>query len=200
MLLGDAAYKKTHWPNSNGYLHVEQKDEEFVQLLWDQFNTLKIVGAEPKTRTRFYKRTGNSYTITLFVTLTLPLLTEFHKQWYRNIGGKNIKVLPNNMANLLTPIALAFWCASDATYSKRDGVIFICSDSFTPDEVDILRSILLTKFNINSTRFLNGTGKEQYRIRILKASIPTLQSLVAPHMPPTMRYRVGLNALSDSSL
>jgi len=71
-------------------------------------------------------------------------------------------------------------------------VVFICTDSFTPAEVDTLRSILLTKFNINSTRFLNGTGKEQYRIRIPKAFMPTLQSLVAPHMPPTMRYRVGL--------
>jgi hypothetical protein len=107
MLLGDSCLQK-HWPNSNANLHVEQKDEEFVQLLWDQFNTLEIVGAKPKTRTRLDKRTGNTYTITQFATLTLPLLTEFHKQWYHNIGGKNIKVLPNNIIDLLTPIALAF--------------------------------------------------------------------------------------------
>jgi hypothetical protein len=192
MLLGDAYLHKKHWPNSNAYLLVEQKDAEFLQYIWDQFNTLKIVGASPRTRTRLEKRTGNTFSATYFVTLTLPLLTEFRKLWYLNIGGKNLKVLPKDMTDLLTPIALAFWCASDATFCKRYGVVVICTDSFTSDEVDILRSILLAKFDINSTRILNGSGREQHRIRIPKASIPTLQSLVAPHMPPTMRYRIGL--------
>jgi hypothetical protein len=41
-----------------------------------------------------------------------------------------------------------------------------CSDSFTPDEVELLRSVLLKKFGIESTRISNGMGKNQDRIRI----------------------------------
>jgi hypothetical protein len=29
--------------------------------------------------------------------------------WYRNVDGKNVKVLPANIADLLTPIAIAYW-------------------------------------------------------------------------------------------
>jgi hypothetical protein len=99
-----------------------------------------------------------------------------------------MKIIPGNIAELLTPVALAFWCASDATFNR--GAVELCTDSFTAAEVDILRSILLTKYGINSTRVSNGTGKD--RIRIAKSSMPTLQALVSDHIPQSMRYRVGL--------
>lgn len=86
-----------------------------------------------------------------------------------------MKIIPGNIAELLTPVALAFWCASDATFNR--GAVVLCTDSFTAAEVDILRSILLTKYGINSTRFSNSSGKEHYRIRIAKSSMPTLQAL-----------------------
>jgi hypothetical protein len=101
-----------------------------------------------------------------------------------------VKLVPTNIGELLTPVAIAFWCASDATYHKRDGVVILCTDSFTADEVDKLRSILLSKFNIHATRYAVRPG--QYRIRIAKSSMPSFQELVDPHIPPTMRYRVGL--------
>jgi len=51
------------------------------------------------------------------------------------------------------------------------------TDSFSPNEVDRLRSILLTKLNIESTRVANNKAKEQYAIPIPKrevvASTPT---------------------------
>lgn len=44
-----------------------------------------------------------------------------------------------------------------------------------------------------STRVAHNKAKEQYRIRIGKDSLPTLQSLVGEHIPASMRYRVGLS-------
>lgn len=113
MLLGDSClHKNKKWPNTNASLHVEQKDEGFVQLLWEKMNSIGIVRANPKTRNRLDKRTGNTYTSTVFATISLPFFTCLFNQWYKAINGKNIKVLPNNIADLLTPITLAFWCAS----------------------------------------------------------------------------------------
>lgn len=56
-------------------------------------------------------------------------------------------------------------------------------------EVQLLQTIILEKFGINTTI---GTHAGQYRIRVAKKSIPTLQALVGPHLPPMMAYRAGL--------
>jgi len=59
------------------------------------------------------------------------------------------------------------------------------SFDYIVEELALVRSILSTKFNIESTRITAGNkNKEQYRIRIAKSSMPTLQSIVAPHIPP----------------
>jgi hypothetical protein len=197
-------------------LQIDQKDYLFVQLLWDKFNAIGIVGAPPR---RSQRKDGRiSYQ---FATFTLPFLTDLFMKCYRKAEGKNIKVLPANIADLLTPIALAYWVSgcrlrsdptgwttlrSDPTGwttagagavalsgpdgSQTTGRVTLCTDSFTVAEVDLLRSILLDKFHIPSTRYL--IRADQYRIRIAKSSMPSLQSLVCPHMPPSMRFRVGL--------
>jgi hypothetical protein len=43
-------------------------------------------------------------------------LATLHKVWYVVKDGKYIQVLPSTIADLLTPVALAFWCASDGYY------------------------------------------------------------------------------------
>lgn len=44
--------------------------------------------------------------------------------------------------------------------------------------------LLLDKNGIHSTRTVANKGKNQYLIRIAKASVATLPSLVAPHIGP----------------
>jgi hypothetical protein len=70
--------------------------------------------------------------------------------------------------------------------------VFISTDSFTSQEVALLRSIPLEKYDTHSTQVLNGSGKEQYRIRIAKRSMSDLKSLIDPHIPSMMAYRAGL--------
>ena len=73
----------------DAYLYVEQKDAEFVQLLWNYFNTIGIVGAEPHTRCRTDKRPNNTYTSTLFATFTHPFFTEMFQLWYHSVDEKD---------------------------------------------------------------------------------------------------------------
>ena len=56
----------------------------------------------------------------------------------------------------------------------------------TPSEVNQIRSILLVKYDIHSTRIANGKGKGQYRYRIPQVGVPKLQALVAHHIPSSM--------------
>jgi hypothetical protein len=73
--------------------------------------------------------------------------------WYTKVNGKNVKVIPDNIYSLLTPRALAYWISGDGSFEKSGSVTILCTDSFTAGEVDLLRTILLNKFHIDSTLF-----------------------------------------------
>jgi hypothetical protein len=134
MMIGDSCLQKRGQSTS---LHVEQKDESFVIHIWNLFDSIGIVGAKASTRSRLNKRTGKTYSAYQFATFTLPFFTTLFNHWYHNVEGKNVKVLPSNIAELLTPVALAFWLSSDGSYQKDNGVVILCTDSFTADEVDL---------------------------------------------------------------
>jgi hypothetical protein len=154
--------------------------------------TRRSAAAAPKEVSQFLKSTGQTYLGYSFVTFTLPYFSKLHSKWYRKENDRNIKVVPCNIADLLTPIALAYWLAGDGSYVKAKGIIQISTYSFTPQEVDQLRSVLLDQFNIESTRNVLRPG--QYMIRIPKREVPQVQQLVKAHIPPTMASRVGLES------
>jgi len=177
MVLSDAHISK-HSTTGISRLIFRQKDREFIQFLWDIFNEIGIVGAAPRTYNYFDKHTGNTYTIHSFDTYALSQLGVLRSEWYTLEDGKSVKHLPFDIGVRLTPVAIAFWLAGEGHYVKDQGVDRISTDSFSIDEVQYLQAILLERYNISSTLSSAGAGKEQYRIRIAKASMPTLQSLV----------------------
>ncbi|CAJ0848773.1 13235_t:CDS:10, partial [Entrophospora sp. SA101] len=177
---------------NNARLKMKQKDKEFVHHIWDHFNEIGIVGAEPKETSQFHSK----------------------KQWYRKVEERNVKIIPSNIADLLTPVALAYWLAGDSHYTKEQYQIRIpkreipkvqclVSEHFPhsmPNEVELLRSILLDKLNIESTRNAAGIkGKGQYIIRIPKREVGKVQELVKPYIPSSMAYRVGLSSFSTGA-
>jgi hypothetical protein len=102
---------------------------------------------------------GKPTLLLIFSTFTLPFFTELHSKGYRKVEGKNVKVLPENIAELLTPRALAYCLAGEGGYDKSRGAIRIATHSFTPEEVDQLRAALLNNFNIESSRNVYGKAK-----------------------------------------
>lgn len=150
------------------------------------------MGAPPKEQKSIIKPSGNTRISYQFCTFLLPYFTGLHLQWFHKVNGRAVKVVPCNIADLLTPIALAYWLAGDGSYVKAKGIIQISTYSFTPQEVYQLRTVLLDKLNIESTRNIHRPG--QYMIRIPKREVPQVQQLVKAHIPPTMASRVGLES------
>jgi len=150
MQLGDSHITKPSSTNKS-ILQIRMANLSFVQYLWNLFNDVGIVGAKPYTYLYYDKRTGKTYTSYNFNTLSLLILATLHSQWYTTIEGCSIKILPTNLSDILTPRAIAFWVACDGSYHKRDGVIYLSTDSYTLIEVQRLQTILLEKFYINST-------------------------------------------------
>lgn len=97
------------------------------------------------------------------------------------------KVIPGNIADLLTPLSLAIWICDDGSW-KNPGMRF-ATNSFTKQEVILLSLALLTKFHLKSTLQINN-GK--HLLYIKKESIPLLREIVLPYMVPSMHYKLGL--------
>jgi len=107
-----------------------------------------------------------------------------YKLFYTN---SKIKVIPRNIADLLTPLALAVWIMDDGTW-KQPGVR-IATNCFTKQEVELLVLTLETKFNLKSTLHKNNA---KYQLYIKQESIPLLKELILPYMVPSMLYKLGL--------
>jgi len=69
----------------------------------------------------------------------LPIITEMYNVWYKILDGKPVKVLPSIIEELLKPIGLAHWIM--AGYWDN-GILKLCTDNFTKEEVLILVDIL----------------------------------------------------------
>ena len=57
--------------------------------------------------------TGKEITQYWFSTHTLPALAQIYNIWYKEIDGKSIKILPDSIGSILTPIGLAHWIQGD---------------------------------------------------------------------------------------
>ena len=131
------------------------------------------------------KRTGTVYTRVVFYTYCLPCLTELYHLFY--IAGK--KRIPSNIAELLTPLGLAYWICDDGKFVASGG-LSLCTNSFNDKEIILLMDALTTRFGFICTIHITQTGAKV--IHISKKSMDKLRSIVKPHMVPSMLYKIHL--------
>ena len=194
-LLGDGyiSYNPINKPMVNGRLEFTfaAKILDYVNYL--KFNVLSSI-CTPSDPTPWSnpKMEGKGPTQYWFSTKRLPAITSLHQLWYKQEGNKFIKVLPFNIEELLTPIALAHWIMGDGYFI--DGCLKICTDNFTKEEVLRLIQVFHVKFDIKATinQRTNSDGAVVWRIRISKLSMDKLISIVRPYIIPEMLYKLGL--------
>lgn len=114
-------------------------------------------------------------------TRVLPCFTELHVLFYKD----KKKIIPDNIYDLLTPVALAHWVMGDG--QVRTNGLRLCTDSFTFSEVVKLMNVLIIKYRINCSMHIYR-GKP--RIYIPAYYISLLTSIVKPHMSSDMYYKL----------
>lgn len=118
-----------------------------------------------------------------FTTRALPCFTYFRHLFYL----QGIKIIPYNIFDLLSPVALAHLIMGDG-YWDKSGVI-LCTDSFTVKDVVRLINVLIIKYGLDCT-IQNHHGKP--RIYIKAKSIDQLRVIVKPYMHPIFYYKLNL--------
>lgn len=110
--------------------------------------------------------------------------------WLYNLFYTNskVKVVPKNIADLLTPLALAIWICDDGTWKPG---VRIATNCFTKEEVELLSLALQTKFNLKSSLHKNKHGK--YFIQISPDSLKLLICIVTPYIFPPYLKSISRN-------
>lgn len=163
-------------------------NKEYLMHLFDLFKEYSDK-VTPVEYSRFDVRYGTTNTSWYFNTVTLPIFYQFAKLFYVRTEGTKLvtKVIPSNIASMLTPRALAYWIMDDGFYTKRGGVT-LCTDSFSSEEVLLLKSAIEVNFNLACSLHKKPKGQ---RIYISGRDHSKLVKLLGPYMIPSMIYKIG---------
>ena len=141
-MLGDLytrlRYNKTSLTFLQSIIH-----QDYINYLYQIFS--KYCPSEPRFSNKLPdSRTGKIYNNISFTTYTLSCFNDLYNLFYLS----KIKVIPSNIAEILTPVSLAFWIADDGSWNKIGRFITLCTDSFTLIEVELLIDALNKNFNL----------------------------------------------------
>jgi LAGLIDADG DNA endonuclease family len=179
---------------SDGWLTIATKRSKNARLgfkqslsrsayVWFVFNILSHYCSSSQLTKSL--RLGNKHYGLQFFTRSLPCFTDLHSLFYPN----GTKIIPDNIYELLTPIALAHVIMGDGN-ALSHGLI-ICTNSFSAQDVVRLMSVLMIRYRLECTITLKRQNEKiEYMIYIRQRSIPLLKSIVFPYMHSSMMYKV----------
>jgi hypothetical protein len=133
-----------------------------------------------------------------FGTKNWAFLAEVHSLWYIEVDGKKVKILPQNIGELLNAQGLAHWFMGDSYFDNSKNTVHVCTDNFTKEEVQLLINVLQENFDIKATLSKRkANGKICWRIRIPRNEVFKLRKLVECYYVPCMLYKLGIGKKGD---
>jgi LAGLIDADG DNA endonuclease family/NADH-Ubiquinone oxidoreductase (complex I), chain 5 N-terminus len=168
----------------------EQSNDNVEYLMWFH-NYFASKGycnnAKPNLQIRirqkgkvFYQYRINSYTFSSFNWI--------HEMFYKLVDNKYIKIVPLNIGEYLTPLALAILFMVDGSSLGKGARI--ATNCFTLEEVKFLCNVLKSKYNIIATP--NKCGKDKGHIIYIHVnSMKIFTNIVKPYLLPSLYYKLG---------
>ena len=183
-LLGDAyAEKRAGGLGTRIIFYQEAVHVGYLYYLHKLFSNLGYCNPKIPVVTSRLGPKGKIRQIVRFRTWTYTSFNWIHELWYKN----NIKQVPANIAEYLTPLALAIWIMDDG-FKVGKGLKF-STNSFSYNECLILVKALNDNFNLKASVQSAGSN-DQYVIYIWKESMNDLRNIVSPYIIPEMKYKI----------
>ena len=118
-------------------------------------------------------RAGNRFYGLQFFTRSMPCITELHSLFYVN----GVKLVPQNIYELLTPVALAHMVMGDGS-EKSHGLIF-CTNSYSVQDVIRLMNVLIIRYRLDcNLRLKTRQNKKKLNTRFMLDNVLCLYSLI----------------------
>ena len=184
VILGDSHAERRR---SGVRLSMSHESNHVEYLLWlhaQIYNRGYCNSVPPKIQTRLGTG-GKLRYIFRFHTFTYSSLDSLYSAWY---NYNNIKHIPKNMAEFITPLALAIWVIGDGVRVGKG--VKLCANSFTYQECTRLTQVIHDLYNVKSSVQSAGEPR-RYKIYIWAESMLDLRSVVRPHMVSCILYKLG---------
>lgn len=170
----------------NAYFIIDLSEGHLDWLLMIR-DALTALGVLVSDRCPAVSTNHKGYTSQWLWTHAHPFLTSQYEIWYPN-GYKEVPC-----AFGLTPVSLANEYMGDGGLNTGHKDCILCTEGYSLNEVNFLRSALL-KMGIQSIsrpykRTRRGAG---FRIYIRRNSIRTFMSAIEPYVVPSYRYKLIL--------
>jgi len=133
------------------------------------------------------KNTGKIIYNLSFATLALPCFNELYEAFY--LEGK--KIIPNNIADLLTEVSLASWILDDGSFTGSG--LKLHTNAFSLEELNLLIKALDKNFSIKASVNVSNREKSQFSLYISKNQMSRVKDLVIKHMHPDMLYKLNID-------
>jgi len=168
----------------NAFLEVNHSfaQKEYVNWKYQMLKSLCMSG--PVLRKGNGKRKAYRFT-----TRQHKEISEYFAQFY----GTGQKKIPRTLVS--DPVILAVWFMDDGSRCRAQDVYFNTQQFDLEDQTTCLS--LLSSFGIDAS--LNR-DKEYWRVRIKTSSIHNLFSIIAPHIIPSMAYKLGYDPVETCSI
>jgi hypothetical protein len=185
-LLGDAYANKRSGEGVRICYRQSIRHKEYLFWLYIFFyNRGYTSNLQPRQYTRtIQNKEGKKYYGYEFNTFTFRSFSWIHGMFYNN--GR--KVLPTNIYEYLTPLALAVWIMDDGGWTNYG--IRIATNNFKLKEVELLQAVLISKYNLETT-IQKIYIKDQYSIYIKKQSVNNIRNIVGPYIHFSMLHKLG---------
>lgn len=181
-LLGDA-YAEKHGNGTRITFNHSSRQVSF--LFWLQ-KFLFVRGYCTNKKPKITKQTGKSgkvYFSVKFHTFTFTSFNAIIEDFYSNA---NLKQVPTNMAQFLSPLALAVWIMMDGSYTGSG--IKLHTERFSVESLQILVNAVYQKYNWVVTIH----KKNHYNTLYIPARyFIELKELVKPYFDESMYYKLG---------
>ena len=190
LLLSDGYLEKSS-PTSGVRLTISfgAKHSAYLMHLFNLFEP--YTNTKPTSISVYNKQTKTNNEVWRFKTVSLPQLLYYYELFYKaDSEGKFIKIIPLNIEELMSPVALAHVLMGDGNLKQPDKIIRIYTNSFTQTEVNLLALAITRKLGI-LTKVVHDRNN-QYMITISKNQLSLIQELLKPHMHPSMYYKIDL--------
>ena len=167
-------------------INFYQEGSHFSYLIWlhKLISELGYCNTKlPKITTRLGQK-GVVRKIIRFNTWTYSSFNWIHELFYKD--GKN-KGVPSNIADFLTPFALAIWIMDDGV--KLGQGLKLSTNSFSFSDCNFLVKVLYDNFKLKASVHSAGVVN-QYILYIWEDSMPLLREIVLPYVHPSMKYKL----------
>ena len=181
-VLGDGFLQKTG--SKNARLRLEHSDKQKDYLLWKGAQMSRLFQGKPSYLSRVHPKSGETYSYARWQSNASSEIGVWQRYFYPE--GK--KIIPADIGENLSPLALAVWYMDDG-YLSEDKSSFIYLGKVSENEADILRDAISKNFGVEAKVY--DKKNKGFALYFPVEETKKLHTLLKSFIHPSMKYKLN---------